>query len=305
MTRPKTGVTKASPARRLVAVLREPLVHFLLIGAAIFGAFNMAAKPEAATTNKQIVISSAEVEQLGAVWAQRWRRVPAQEELDGLIEERVREEVYYREALALGLDRDDVAIRRLLRNKLEFVTQDIVTSAGPEPADLAAYYAAHPERYMSPATVSFSQIYFASDRRGGAAERDATLVLASLGDGRADAAALAAGDGQMFDTAFRDQTVRDVEAMFGPGFAAALPQLQPGKWSGPVASAYGMHLVRIDARREGGPLPFAEVAEKVRADLDYDRRQQANIDMYRNLRARYEVIIEPETQARTGDGGQD
>jgi len=263
----------------------------------------MSGEPEASATDTRIVVTSADAERLGAVWAQRWQRAPTQTELDGLIDEHIREEVYYREALALGLDRDDVAIRRLLRSKLEFVTQDIMTSVEPGPSDLAAYYEAHPERYISPAAVSFSQIYFASGRRGGAAGQDAELVLERLRGGLDDAAALATGDGQMFGETFRNQTVRDVEAIFGPDFAAALLQVEPGAWAGPIASSYGLHLVRVDARREGRRLPFAEVAERVRADWEYDRRQKANDDMYHGLRARYSVVVEPGAPAQAETGG--
>lgn len=287
----------------MLKILKEPLLHFLLLGGAIFGLFDLSGDQDAPAMETRIVVSSDDVERLGAVWTQRWQRAPTPNELDGLIEEHIREEVYYREALALGLDRDDVAIRRLLRNKLEFVTQDIMASVEPDPADLVTYYEAYPDRYISPATFSFSQIYFADDKRGGTARSDAELVLVGLRGGLDESAAFAAGEGQMFDEVFRDKSLRDVEAMFGPAFAAALSKLEPGIWAEPIVSGYGLHLVRVDTRREERQLPFADVAKKVRADWDHDMRQKANDDMYRGLRARYTVIVEP-TASEQADEGQ-
>lgn len=304
MTAPEIGRPTGSRDRGIGAVLREPLVHFLLIGAAIFGLFSLTATPEAEGTQTRIVIPATEIEQLAAVWEQRWKRPPTGTDLDSLIEERVREEIFYREALALGLDRDDVQIRRLMRKKLEFITQDVLTPPEPTAAELTAYHAAHADRYSRPLLLSFTQIYFAVDRRGGAAEKDARITLARLNEGLDETAAIAAGDGQFLPDTVREQTARDIEAIFGPEFAAALVGIDPGGWRGPVGSAYGQHLVRVDARREGGVLSFAEVSDKVRADWMYEQGQKANDEMYRSLRARYEVIVEPGTPAQGGDGGQ-
>jgi hypothetical protein len=287
-------------------VLREPLVHFLLIGAMIFGVYSLTAAPEAEGPQTRIVIEGAEIEQLAAVWEQRWKRPPTENDLESLIEERVREEVFYREALALGLDRNDVQIRRLMRKKLEFITQDVLSPPEPTTAELTAYHSAHADRYSRPLLLSFTQIYFAADRRGGAAEKDARIVLARLNEGLDETAAMAAGDGQFLPYTVREQTTRDIEAMFGPEFAASVAGIDPGAWQGPVGSAYGQHLVRIDARRAGELLSFAEVADTVRADWIYEQSQKANDEMYRRLRDRYEVIVEPITpaQADDRDGGQ-
>jgi hypothetical protein len=271
----------------------EPLVHFLLIGTTIFGLFSLTARPEVVGAGVQIVISSAEIERLASIWEQRWKRRPTSKELEGLVEERIREEVYYREALALGLDRDDVAIRRLMQRKLEFVTRDILVPPEPTTAELTDYYDANVERYSRPPLLSFTQIYFSVDQRGGAADKDARALLARLNAGMGDTPAMATGDGQLFPGNFEDQTPRDIEAVFGPDFAASLAEIEAGTWSGPVASAYGLHLVRIDARRAGEALSYPAVADKVRADWDYEQGQKANDGIYRSLRARYEVIVEP------------
>jgi hypothetical protein len=288
----------------LSRALREPLVHFLLIGAAIFGLDVLAATPDGSGASNRIVISGGDIDRLSDQWETLWQRPPTTDEINGFIEERIREEVFYREALALGLDRDDVVIRRLLRRKLEFVTQDILVPSEPPAAELTAYYEANADRYTRPPLLSFSQIYFATDRRGGAAGKDARVVLARLDEGLDESSAHAAGDGQLFPDTFTDQTTRDIEAVFGPEYAASVAHIEPGVWSGPIASAYGLHLVRIDARRAGAVLAYAEVADKVRADWDYEQRQKANDEMYRSLRARYEVIVEPAAQPKADGEGQ-
>lgn len=290
--------------KRIDAVLREPLVHFLLIGAAIFGLFSLMSGSEEAGSQARIVIPRAEIEQLASIWEQRWRRQPTPEELAGLVEERIREEVYYREALALGLDRNDVQVRRLMQKKLEFITENVVVPPEPSVADLTAYFEANADRYSRPPLLSFTQIYFAADQRGGAADKDARAVLARLNGGLDEAAAMSEGDGQLFPDTFQDQTVRDIEAVFGPEFASSVAGIAPGTWAGPVASAYGLHLVRIDARRSGAVLPFAEVADKVRADWDYEQAQRLSNEMYQSLRARYEVIVEPGALPQPDGEGQ-
>jgi hypothetical protein len=303
-----TGQISGAPpivaGRRIHNVLREPLVHFLLIGAAIFGLFNLMNGSEEAGAQARITIPRAEVEQLASIWGQRWKRQPTEEELAGLIEERVREEVYYREALALGLDRNDVQIRRLMQKKLEFITENVVVPPEPSVADLAAYYEANADRYSRPSLLSFTQIYFAADRRGGSADKDARAVLARLNGGLDEAAAFAQGDGQLFPDTLLDQTARDIEAVFGPEFAASVAGIAPGAWVGPVASAYGLHLVRIDARRIGALRPYDEVADKVQADWTYEQIEKAGNALYQSLRDRYEVIVEPGALPQSDGLGQ-
>ncbi len=304
MNRQAFSTSPAVPRKWRDALVREPLVHFLLIGAAIFGLFTMMNGSGEAGSQARITIPAAEVEQLASIWEQRWKRQPTDKELAGLIEERVREEVYYREALALGLDRDDVQIRRLMQRKLEFITDNVVRPPEPSAADLVAYYEANADRYGKPSLLSFTQIYFAADRRGRAAEKDARAVLARLNGGRDEDAALTEGDGQLFPDTFRDQTTRDIEAVFGPEFAASVDGIKPGIWAGPIGSAYGLHLVRIDARTSGATRPYEEVADKVRAGWEHEQIQRSSDEIYESLRARYEVIVAPVALPQPGGEGQ-
>lgn len=270
-------------------IVRDPLLHFMVIGGAIFAAFWIVAEPEPAAGREEIVVTAGEVERLAAFWEKRRLRPPTPEELDGLVDEHVREEVLYREALALGLDRDDAVIRRLLRQKLEFVIQDLAVPEEPDAAELAAWFEANRERYRSPERLSFSQVYFDTDRRGAGGEDAARLVLAGL---RAGTGSAGVGDGGLLEPSYRDRTGPEVAALFGDAFAAALSPLEPGVWSGPIRSGYGLHLVRVDERREGAPLPFEAVEAQVRADWAYVQRRRANDETYARLRERYEVIVE-------------
>jgi hypothetical protein len=284
-------------------VAREPLIHFLLIGGAIFGFYGLTVEPEASAPADRIVVTTGEIERLETLWAKRWQRPPSGRELRRLIDEHVREEVLYREALALGLDRDDAVFRRLLRQKLEFVTQDLAVALEPEAEDVAAWFEANQERYRTPARVSFTQVFIDLDRRGETGEREARVILAGLRQGSVTPESV--GDGMLLDATYDGHSVQDIEGLFGSDFTAALPGLAPGEWSGPVASGYGLHLVRLDARSAGEIPPLAQIETRVRADIDYERRQQANEEIYQRFLARYEVVVEDAAEAATGteDGG--
>jgi peptidyl-prolyl cis-trans isomerase C len=275
-----------------VKLLREPIVHFLVIGAVIFGLYEVRNGTAAPEPDNRITVTAGDVERLGAAWVKRWQRPPTAEELKGALDEHVREEILYREALALGLDRDDTIIRRRLAQKFEFLTEDLAASRDPKPAELLAYFEANQERYRVPPRLSFTQVYFSLDRRGATAERDADLALVSLRAGPADATAVGLGDGFMLDDTYRDRTMQDIEAVFGGDLAQSLFELNPGVWSGPIASGYGLHLVRIDERIMARVPAFDEVEAQVRNDWSYDQRRQANETIFERLSARYAVVIE-------------
>jgi hypothetical protein len=278
-------------------MLREPLIHFLLIGAAIFGLYGTGRDGDVSASSDRIVVARADVDRLSGLWEKRWQRPPDASELEDLIQEHVREEVLYREALALGLDRDDTVVRRHLRQKFEFVTQDIAAAREPDSDELSAYYEANIEHYRTAPRFSFAQIFFNLDRRGAAGEHEARLALASLRASASDMSLAGLGDGQMLDDTYRDVPMQEIAAMFGTDFAEALLQVDPGVWSGPMASGYGPHLVRLDSRAGGDALPLSEIRERVRSDWAYEQRQQANEAIYQQLRARYEVVVE------AGDSG--
>ena len=272
-------------------VLREPLLHFLLIGGVLFAADAALREPEA-PSEQVISIAAAEIDRLQMQWTRQYQRPPAPAELQDLLDARLREEVLYREALAMGLDRDDSVVRRRLAQKLEFLIEDLAVARAPSDAELGAFFESRRESYRQPARVSFSQVFFNPDRRGRAAERDASLVLAGLRPGTLVPAAADLGDRFMMGESYSEQSLEDVEAVFGPEFAQALLEIEQGRWSGPIASAYGWHLIRIEARSDSRLPTLGEVADRARDDWAREQRRQANEAVFERLATRYEVTIE-------------
>jgi hypothetical protein len=274
----------------MTRLLSEPLVHFLLIGAALFTAFSAVSGRDTTPPNA-IVVSAGKVEQLASLFERTWQRPPAPEELGGLITEFVREEAAYREGMALGLDRDDAIIRRRVRQKLQFVAEDLTSAAEPSDDDLAAFLVSHPDDYRLGARLSFRQVYLSPERRGDALAGDARDLLRALEGGSSiDAGAI--GDRTLLDHAYEDISISDVADRFGTEFAASVEGLAVGAWAGPIASAYGAHLVRVDAREEGRVRALSEVREQVRRDWEFEMRRQATDAFYRALVDRYDVVIE-------------
>jgi len=285
-------------------LLREPLLHFLLLGGLIFAVLFEEEAPGTASVENQILIEAAEVERMAAAWEQRWQRPPSEAELSGLIGEAVREQVLYREALTLGLDRDDVVVRRHLRQKYEFLTQDLAYDTDPDDATLRAYFEAQGDRYAQSARVSFHQVLFSPTRRGAQAEIDAVQTLADLKWATEPGTAETLGDITSLPSDLVGLDLHAIEAMFGPDFVAALQTVEPGRWAGPIASDFGLHLVWITGRAPGRRLAFEEVRQRVRDDWIYEQRVAANEAVYRKLLERYEVVVETPAAPGTSAGGE-
>jgi hypothetical protein len=272
-----------------LSLLREPLLHFAALGAALFALFAWQRGP-IAERPERIVVEPARIEQLALGFERMWQRPPDDAELAGLIEDWVREEIFYREALALGLDRDDTIVRRRMRQKLEFLSEDLADVAEPSDADLERWLAEHAEDHRVEPRVALRQVYLSRERRGAAAEADAAALLARL---RADGTADVAGDASLLPASLPPSTPREVARHFGDDFAAAVLELEPGRWAGPVESTFGLHLVLLEAREEGRMPALAEVREAVANDWRAARRAEANEAFYQSLRSRYEVVREP------------
>ena len=267
---------------------KEPLLHFLVIGVVIFAVFSIANKEEAAVGGNKIVVSSAETERLSDAWSKRMNRPPTEIELQGLIEAFIKEEVYYREALALGLDQDDTIIRRRLMQKMEFLSNDLAELDQPDESALNKYFLENQEKYRLPAQISFTHIYFSIDKRGAMALADSKLVLAELDVPRAPER----GDSFMMEYDFVKETPSEVARSFGSGFAEQLFTLETNTWQGPVASGYGFHLVRISEKIDARMPELASVIDKVRTDFMFEQRQKINKEIYEKFKARYEIVIE-------------
>lgn len=276
----------------LARLWREPLVHFLLLGAALFAAFGVM-QERGDEGPDRIVVDASQVQQLAARFKRTWLRAPTQEELVGLVEGYVREEVYYREALAMGLDRNDPVVRNRMRVKLEFLLEELGAEGAPGDEALAAYLREHADAFRLPARVSFRHVYLSPDRRDDLAG-DAGRVLARLNVGAAPAAL---GDRPLVPEEYVLATPAEIGRVFGDAFAQELGAIEPGAWAGPVYSGLGGHVVKVSERKEGRPPALAEVRAQVEREYLARRRTQLKESAYRRLREAYEVVVAPAVPA--------
>ena len=271
-------------------LLREPLLHFLVLGALLFAAYGWFSRGGNAVPGR-IVVTQGQIASMATMFARTWQRMPTEAELQGLIHSHVREEVLYREGQALGLDRDDPVIRRRVAQKLQFVEGD-AEAAEPSDADLQAYLDSHRAAFEDERRFSFRQVYFDPQRRGAAAADDAGRVLAELNRSRNRLGPAALGDRTLLPSSFEDAPAREVERALGSEFVAALDTLVVGPWQGPVRSGYGLHLVQIGGRHTPDPPVLADVREAVEREWQRERREEASEAFYRKLLARYTVTVE-------------
>jgi len=283
-------------------LLTEPLLHFLLAGAALFAAYTFigrGAADRSAGANPIVRIGEGEVSWLRETWVRQWQRPPTQAELRGLVTEFLKEELLAREARAMALDENDTIVRRRLAQKLEFLMQDTVRLAEPSAEDLRHFYDAHPELFRAPGRVSFSQIFFSREQRHDArADAKAALVALSKAAGRADAAQF--GDSLLIDADFRDADEASVEAQFGAEFGKSLFALTPGGWQGPIESAYGLHLVRVDELAAPAQRAFADVSTQVLARWRAEREREQGEQYFAALLKKYDVAIDDSVKPLVG-----
>ena len=292
---------------RLRALLGEPLVHFMLLGAALFLAYDLVgARSEEAAGS--IVVTQGRIESLSTVFARSWSREPTAEELDGLIREYVREEAATRQAITLGLDKDDTVIRRRLRQKLEFVAEELATPGEPTADDLRAYLKAHPGKFAAEPRFTFSQVHLDPQRRGAGLARDVAELRRKLDRAGGGAELSALGDSRLLERRFNAISRREVARIFGEEFAARLVALAPGVWQGPIESGYGVHLVFVHDRLSPALPDLAEVREEVRRELLDARREESVRKFYEALLRRYTVTVEKAApgngEAKIAQGGQ-
>ncbi len=269
-------------------LLTAPLVQFFIAGAIIFGLYAVTGKGSAEPA-QAITITAAEQKNLAALFTKTWRRPPTLAELNGLIEARVREELFYREALALGLDSGDVIVRRRLAQKIQFITDDLAATSKPTEQDLKNFLDENKDKYAVSPMITFRQVYLSSDRRGPTLMEDAAAVLAELERG-ADPAAL--GDVIELPPQMEKATTRSISRSFGREFANAISQVKPGSWSGPVKSGYGAHLVQVLARDEGRIPSLDEARAAVERDWREAQREKARAAYLDALKKKYEISIE-------------
>jgi peptidyl-prolyl cis-trans isomerase C len=275
------------------ALVREPLLLFLVLGGLLFGLVEwLSPGPSTYVAPDRLVKVSAErIQALRSVWEKRWQRPPTERELRGVVESVVREEILAREALALGLDRDDPVVRRRLAQKMGFLVRDLAPPREPTDDEMRGFLEEHAERYRVPAQLGFTQVFFSPDRRVDRAEADAKAALEKLA-AEPDLDPETLGDSIMLGQVHQGVSERDVARQFGEAFAASLAKLPVGRWSGPVGSAYGLHVVRVHQREDGGAPDLDAVRDAVRRDLLAKRREETEQIFHEKLRSMYRVEID-------------
>ena len=271
--------------------LREPLLHFLLLGGAIFAVDALLPATAVEDESTTIVITEGRQQQLAAAFARTWRRDPTPEEMASFVEGFVREEIYYREAVALGLDRDDMVVRRRMQQKMEFLATLQAETAEPGEAELAAFLAANPRLFARPARIAFLQVQVASGLQGQAALEAAADLLDQLRLVADPLAGLELGDRTLLPTAVELLALDQVERIFGGGFAEQLATLEVAAWAGPLTSAYGLHLVHVTGREDAALPPLEAILPQVRQAWREHSDAALREAQYQALRARYTVIF--------------
>jgi hypothetical protein len=266
-------------------LLREPVLHFLLIGIAIFVAYGLIAPR--GKEGARILVTQGVVDALVREHQARWQRPPAGRELAGLVDAYVRDEILYREGMAMGLDRDDPVIKRRVRQKLEVVAEEQQARDAPTDADLAAYLAQHADRFVRPGTISFEQIFFPVTAK--AAEVEAARRSAARGT---DPARL--GQSSMLPPRAENVPLDLAARDFGSEFATGIAKLPLNEWAGPVRSGFGLHLVRVTARMPAVVPALDDVRAAIAREWENERRVASLSDNYKKLRSQYEVVIEAE-----------
>ena len=272
----------------MLRLVKDPLVHFLLLGGLLFLLFAWRGEPDAADPY-EIVIADEEVQSMWQALAILYGHVPTREEMWATLEPNIKEEILYREALALGLDQDDSQVRARLAEKMLFLTQDIAEPIEPTDAELAAYFEADPERFRRLATISFEQLFFSPSRRGAQLEVDAEAALQQLRDGDAESVV---SDDLLLEDRYERAEFAAISRAFGDDFASTVTALQPENiWLGPIRSDYGLHLVRVTELNASYQPDLDEVRAEVKTALMAQRRTEANEAEYRELRDRYEIVV--------------
>ncbi len=273
------------------SLLREPLIHFLFIGAALFLLFKVFDDPVGQQSSR-IVITNGQIEYLKASFARTWQRSPTKQELQGLIDGYVREEIFYREALALGLDKNDTVIRRRLKQKLELMSDDLVGIIVPSDEDLQEFIETHTESFRIEPRITFRHVYLNVYQRGNAAEDEATRLLTLLSDegNKSDPDTL--GDSLMLPKSFNLSPVGEIAKMFGKPFILELVNSKPGQWIGPVQSGYGLHLVLVSEHVAGRLPQLDEIREAVEWEWSAAHKKDLKENIYNELRERYTVEFE-------------
>lgn len=270
--------------------VREPLVHFLVIGALLFGGLQAVR----AVQRPSVRISESELDQLVAYWAMQSGRPPTKAEMQAIVRDRVDEELLAAEARRTGLDKDDLIVRRRLAQKMAFASEDVGAVAEPSEAQLRAFYAKTQDRYATPAHIALKQVYFSAERGPGARAAAGQALARARTDN--DVGGEPAGDPFVLPLSYADVSLDDLVRDYGADYAKAVQAAPIGQWTGPVASPYGLHLVRVEHRSGAAVAAFESVRADVRDGWLAEQRAASNAAFLAALRKRYRVVVAGETK---------
>lgn len=261
---------------------KEPLIHFVLLGIVIFVVYRWV-DLESVDSDYQIVVSQSKVDQLATIFSKTWQRAPTADELKNIVDDFVLEEIYYRQAKQIGIDNGDSMIRRRLRQKYEYLTDETITMVAPTDQQLAEFLNANPERFQLPPSYTFQQIYFSSQKR---TEAEVTEELSKLKKGEQ------VGDTSLLPTDFRNAEKGIIDGTLGVGFADQLESLPVGDWSGPVRSGIGWHLVKLETRSPGKVPELATICPIVEREWINDRRLEVRSKVNDELLKKYDITVQ-------------
>ncbi len=293
-TQPELSLRDTSATTRLLArAMREPLVHFLVAGFALFVCYALL-QPErfAADASRRIELSATDVGRVELAFIARWQRRPTPAELQSLLADEVRNEILAREAIALGLDKDDVIVKRRLAQKMAFLAEDVSGLREPSDQELGAWFDKNKSEFAQPSRITFRHAFFSTDRRGADAEPAARTALASA-SGRGDTVR---GDPFMFQGHYADRTAQQVAQVFGSDFASRVFSAPVKRWSGPLESGLGWHIVWVEQLQAGEVPSYEDVESEVRERWTLEQREAAKRAGFQAMLARYEVVL-PATDA--------
>jgi parvulin-like peptidyl-prolyl cis-trans isomerase-like protein len=266
-------------------LLREPLLHFLLLGGVLFVIYGRGG-PEPPAGGTEIVVTAADIQRIAAGFSATWQRPPSENELQGAINDYIREEVLYRTGLSLGLDKDDTIVRRRIRQKMDFFLEDTVGK--PDESELRTFFDANANKFRVEPRISFRQVFLSSKRSNPKADAEALLPqLVASGPN-----VVGGGDPLLLPETFGLTPLSQIDAQFGEGFASELSKVAPGHWAGPLKSAYGFHLVLVTAAQPSQFPPFEEVRNGVQREWFAARRAAVLDEEYQKLQANYHVRVE-------------
>jgi hypothetical protein len=273
--------------------LREPLLHFLLIGIALFAVYAYAHRGRGGIESpRQIALTLDDLRQMDMYFESQWHRQPTPAEFQVMVEDRVREEVLYREALAMGLDKDDTIVKRRMAQKMQFLAEDVAAAHEPSTAELKAWFEKNSNKFALPSRYSFRHLYFSPDKRGKKAQEDATKTLGKIAGQPEDSKlAVSLADRFMFQDYYGDRAPEALAKEFGPQFVVALEKLKPGSWQGPIESGYGWHLVFVDTVIPGRIPAFEEMEPDVKTAWLGEQKATAWQKAYAEMRAKYTVLL--------------